>query len=110
MPRVLLVYHNPLFAHSIHIALDRQPEITIVGEWNDWARASADLEHLAPDVVIVEEDGNELTERTLHELSHREKPWRMIALRLDETTMRIWSGAWQPVSRAQDLIDAVRAP
>lgn len=107
MPRILLVYHNPLFAHSIHVALDNHPEITLVGEREDWTHATEDLVRLAPDIVILEDDGSETTDRALHELSQRQTPWRVVALRLDETTMRIWSGAGQPITRTQDLIDAL---
>ncbi len=107
MPRVLLVYHNPLFAHSIRGALSAQSDIAVVGETDDWTRAAADIARLTPDVVIVEEDGREATDSALHELSQRQTSWRVIALRLDETTMRIWSGAWRTVERTQDLIDVV---
>lgn len=107
MPRVLLVYRNPLFAHSIRAALGAQPRITLVGEIADWTRAEADIARLAPDVVIVEDDGGEAADRALHALSQRQAPWRVVAMRLDETTMRIWSGAWRAVERTQDLIDVV---
>jgi DNA-binding NarL/FixJ family response regulator len=107
MPRVLLVYHHPLFAHPVRAALSTQPTITLVGELTDWTRAEADIARLAPDVVIVEDEGHEAADRAWHALAERQTPWRVIALRLDETTMHIWSGAWRPVERTQDLIDVV---
>lgn len=107
MPRVLLVYRNPLFAHSIRTALGAQPQIALVGETNDCARAEADIARLAPDVVIVEDDGREATDSALHALSQRQSPWRVVAMRLDDAAMHIWSGSWRPVTRTQDLIDAL---
>ena len=107
MPRVLLVYRNPLFALSVRTALDAQPHITFVGEIADWTRAEADIARLSPDVVIVEDDGREAADSALRALSERQAPWRVVAMRLDETTMHIWSGAWRPVARTQDLIDVV---
>lgn len=110
MPRVLLVYHNPLFAHSLRTALRDQAHLTIVGEVNDWTRAEAEIARLNPDVVLLEEDEREAAERTLHALSARNQPWRVVAMRLDETTMHIWSGTWQPITRTQDLLDVLTQP
>ncbi len=105
--RVLLVYHNPLFAHSIHAALRTQPQLALVGEFDDWTRAETEIARLAPDVVIVEEDEREATDEMLRALRACESFWRVVAMRLDETAMHIWSGAWQPITRTQDLIDAL---
>ena len=107
MLRVLLVYHNPLFAHSIRATLRTQPQLTLVGEMDNWAGAEAEIARLTPDVVIVEEDEREATDRMLRTLWAREASWRAVAMRLDETAMHIWSGAWQPITRTQDLIDAL---
>ncbi len=109
MSRVLLVYHNPLFVHSVRAALCAQPQITLVGEIDDWTRAEAEITRLAPDVVVVEEDERDATDAMLRTLRVWPSAWRVVALRLDETAMHIWSGAWRPLTRAQDLIDALRA-
>jgi DNA-binding NarL/FixJ family response regulator len=105
--RVLLVYHNPLFAYSVRVALRGQARITLVGEVDDWHRADAEIARLMPDVVIVEEDERDATDAMLHALSIQSSPWRVVGMRLDETAMRVWSGARQPITRAQDLIDAL---
>lgn len=110
MPRVMLVYHNPLFAHSLRTALRDQPHLIIVGEVDDWTRAEAEIARLNPDVVLLEEENREAAERTLHALSTRDQPWRVVAMRLDETTMHIWSGTWQPITRTQDLLDVLTQP
>jgi DNA-binding NarL/FixJ family response regulator len=107
MSSVLLIYHNPLFAHSVRAALRAQPLITLVGEFDDWAHADAEITRLSPDVVIVEEDESDATDEMLRTLRTQPSPWRVVALRLDETTMHVWSGAWQAITRTQDLIDAL---
>ncbi len=106
---VLLVYHNPLFAHSIRVALDAAPNIRLVGELNDWTRVDVELARLAPDVVLVEEDERAATDAILGDLRARQAPWRVVALRLDETTMHIWSGAGKALQKPQDLYNALRA-
>jgi hypothetical protein len=105
--RVLLLYHNPLFAHSLRVALRAQPQIALVAELDDWTHADAAIGRLAPAVVVVEEDERDATDAMLRLLRGQHSPWRVIALRLDETAMHIWSGVWQPIIRAEDLIDAL---
>ncbi len=107
--RVLLVYHNPLFAHSIRVALAAAPHIRLIGELNDWTRVDIELARLGPDVVLVEEDERAATDAMLGELRSRQSPWRVVALRLDETTMHIWSGAGKALQKPQDLYEALRA-
>ena len=109
MSRVLLVYHNPLFAHSIRAALRNAPRIQMVGELADWTRAEAEIARLTPDVVLVEEDERAATDAMLGALRARPAPWRVVALRLDETTMHVWSGNGQPIRRPQDLLQVLRA-
>ncbi len=106
--RVLLVYHNPLFVHTVRIALQAQPQITLVGELDDWTRAEAEIARLTPDVVIVEEDERDATDAMLCALHAQPTSWRVVALRLDETAMHIWSGARQPITCGADLIGALR--
>ncbi len=108
MSRVLLVYHNPLFAHSIRVALDGAPHIELVGQLDDWARFEAEVARLAPDGVLVEEDEGAATDAMLNALRARQSPWRVVALRLDETTMHIWSGAGKRLQTREDLFDALR--
>lgn len=109
MSRVLLVYHNPLFAHSIRVALRSQPQIALVGEMDDWTRVGAEIGQLTPDVVIVEEDEREATDAMLRALSAQCAAWRVVALRLDETAMHVWSGACRPITRVEDFIQALGA-
>ncbi|MGE5264438.1 MAG: hypothetical protein ACM3S0_13740 [Acidobacteriota bacterium] len=109
MSRVLLVYHNALFAHSIHIALRSASRIHLVGELEDWRRVEAEIARLAPDVILVEEDEDTATDALLGVLRARQSPWRVVALRLDETTMHIWSGAGKVLQQPKDLHNALRA-
>jgi chemotaxis response regulator CheB len=109
MSRVLLVYHNALFAHSIRVALNAAARIRLVGELDDWTRVQAEIARLAPDVVLVEEDEGAATDAMLRALRARQAPWRVVALRLDETTMHIWSGAGKALQKPQDLYNALRA-
>lgn len=110
MLRVMLLYHNDLFAHSIRSALRSHADVSIVGEIDDWTRSERDIERLAPDVVIAEEDERQPMESMLRTLQRRQGPWRVVAMRLDQTAMHIWSGAWQPITAAQDLLDALTPP
>lgn len=105
--RIMLVYSNPLFAHSIRAALTTAPQHTLVAEINDWSQAEAAMARLTPDTVIVEEGEDQATDAMLRGLRAQPAPWRVIAMRLDETTMHIWSGAWEPLTRTQDLIKAL---
>jgi hypothetical protein len=107
--RILLAYHNPLFAFSIRAAMRAAPRHALIGEFDDLARAEAAILRLNPDIVIVEEDQEQTTDEMLRTLRARPAPWQVIAMRLDETTMHIWSGAWEPITRTQDLIDALEA-
>ena len=106
--RVLLVYHNPLFAHSLRVALQAAPGIRLIGELDDWTRVQAEIAQLSPDVVLIEEDEQAATDALLEALSPRQAPWRVVALRLDETTMHIWTGAGQALKTPQDLYGALR--
>ncbi len=107
MSRVLLVYHNALFAHSIHAALRATSRIHLVGELKDWTQVEAEIARLTPDVVLVEEDEGAATDTMLGALRARRSPWRVVALRLDETTMHIWSGTGKALRRPQDLYTAL---
>ena len=109
MSRVLLVYHNALFAHSIRIALRAAPNILLVGELEDWTLVEAEIARLTPDVVLVEEDESAATDAMLSALRAHQSSWRVVALRLDETTMHIWSGAGKVLQKPQDLYNALRA-
>ncbi len=109
MSRVLLVYHNALFAHSIRVALNAAPRIHLIGELDDWTRVQSEIARLVPDVVLVEEDERAATDAMLGALRARQAPWRVVALRLDETTMHIWSGAGKALQNPQDLYSALRA-
>ncbi len=109
MSRVLLAYHNPLFAHSIRIALQAAARIQLVGELEDWTRLEEEIERLGPDVVLVEEDEGAATDAMLGALRAQETPWRVVALRLDETTMHIWSGTGKVLRKPQDLYAALLA-
>ncbi len=109
MSRVLLVYHNPLFAHSIRVALERARHIQLVGELQDWTRVQDEIARLAPDVVLVEEDEGAATDAMLGALRTQQAPWRVVALRLDETTMHVWWGSGKPLQTPSDLYDALRA-
>jgi chemotaxis response regulator CheB len=109
MSRVLLIYHNALFAHSIRNALRTAAHIHLVGELEDWTRVEAEIARLAPDVILVEEDEEAATDAVLGVLRARRSPWRVVALRLDETTMHIWSGAGEVLQKPQDLYNALRA-
>lgn len=109
MSRVLLVYHNSLFAHSIRTALQTTAFIHLVGELEDWTRVEAEIARLAPDVILVEEDEEAATDAVLGVLRVRQSPWRVVALRLDETTMHMWSGASKVLQKPQDLYNALCA-
>ncbi len=105
--QVLVIYRNPLFAHSIRAALQSHPEVAVVGEIDQWSLAEAAIARLEPDVIVIEEAEDGSADLVLRALSARESPWRLVAMRLDETSMHILSGTWQPVTCAQDLIDAL---
>jgi hypothetical protein len=107
--RIMLVYSNPLFAHSIRAALSAAPQHTLIAEISDWSQAEAQMARLIPDTVIVEEGEAQATDAMLRALRAQPAPWRVIAMRLDETTMHIWSGAWEPLTRTQDLMDVLEA-
>lgn len=109
MSRVLLIYHNPLFAHSIRTALRNEPRIRLVGELTDWTHAQAEIARLTPDAVLVEEDEQAATDAMLGALRSLQAPWRVVGLRLDETTMHIWSGARKKIVTPRDLHNALRA-
>ena len=109
MSRVLLVYHNPLFAYSIRTALRGAPRIHLVGELKDWTRVKAEITRLEPDVVLVEEDESAAMDEMLGVLRVRQSPWRVVAMRLDETTMHVWSGAGKELQDPQDLYSALRS-
>ncbi len=109
MSRVLLVYHNALFAYSIRTALRAAPRIRLVGELIDWTRVKDEITRLEPDVVLVEEDESTATDAILSMLRDRQSPWRVVSMRLDETTMHIWSGAGKELQDPQDLYSALRA-
>jgi hypothetical protein len=98
-----------LFAHSIRTALQTTAFIHLVGELEDWTRVEAEIARLAPDVILVEDDEDAATDAVLGILRVRQSPWQVVALRLDETTMHMWSGASKVLQKPQDLYNALCA-
>jgi DNA-binding NarL/FixJ family response regulator len=54
MIRVLLVDDQPILRLSMHLMLDRQPDIDVVGEAQDGVEAIEAVEELKPDVVVMD--------------------------------------------------------
>ena len=59
--------------------------------------------------MLVEEDEGAATDAILGALRMQQAPWRVVALRLDETTMHVWWGSGKPLQTPRDLYDALRA-
>jgi chemotaxis response regulator CheB len=105
--RILVVYRNPLFAHSLRSVLANKPEHRLVGEVDDWDRVKNQLQKLAPDTVIVEAGEGGSVEAVLETMKAGSAAWQVIAMQLDQPTMRIWSGSSLPIQQSQDLLDAL---
>lgn len=54
MIRVLLVDDQPILRLSMHLLLDRQPDIEVVGEAQDGIEAIQAVRDLDPDVVVMD--------------------------------------------------------
>ena len=103
MSRVLLVYHNALFAHSIRIALRAAPNILLVGELEDWTLVEAEIARLTPDVVLVEEDESAATDAMLSALRAHQSSWRGVGLRLGGTKKHNLVGAGKTLKKTPDI-------
>lgn len=54
MTKVLLVDDHTMFREALHLMLDREPGITVVGELGDGSRIEETVALLAPDVVVMD--------------------------------------------------------
>jgi DNA-binding NarL/FixJ family response regulator len=52
--RVLIVDDHALFRHGLHLALDREPDLCVVGEAADGEQAVAAAQELKPDVILMD--------------------------------------------------------
>lgn len=110
MARILVVYRNPLFAHSVRSVLSGKSEHKLVGETDNWDQARAELGGTAPDTVIVEAGEGGSVEAVLETMRARSGAWRVVAMQLDQPTMQIWSGSSLPIQQSQDLLDVLTSP
>ncbi len=108
MAGVYLVYQNRIFADALGAILATRPEIKLLGATDQPDIAAAQIQALAPHVILLEEiiDGQikaDLARILTSTITSR----RLITLRLDHDGMHVWSGKWQQTARSGDLVEAI---
>jgi chemotaxis response regulator CheB len=107
MPRVYLVFRNEIFRDAVRAILAPHPQIELIGETDEPVRVKADIETLAPDVVLLEEARDSLADSDVHTVISSPIPCRLITLRLDADGMHVWSQVWRRTVSAHDLVEAI---
>lgn len=107
MQRVYLVFCNQMFSDAICAILETHPEIELVGATNEPHRLAADIAHLAPDVILVEETEDDSAVSDVRSILTSPIPCRLITLRLDADGMHVWSQTWRQTVHTQDLVEAI---
>jgi len=116
--RLLLVDDQALLRHALRIAIDREPDLSVVGEAGTGAEAIAAARELRPDLVLMdirmpEVDGIEATRQITNtpELAHT----RVLVLSMFELDDYVYgalragaSGFVLKDARPDQLIDAIR--
>jgi DNA-binding NarL/FixJ family response regulator len=116
--RIVLVDDEPLLRRSLRIAIDREPDLEVVGEAGTGISAVHEIRRVRPDIVLMdirmpEEDGIEATQRIGSDSSL--SPVRVIVLtmfELDEYVYRaLRAGASAFLlkdAHPEQLVDAIR--
>ena len=116
--RLLLVDDQALLRHSLRIAIDREPDLTVIGEAGTGADAVTAARELRPDLVLMDirmpdGDGIHATEQVTNtaELAHT----RVLVLSMFEIDDYVYgalragaSGFLLKDARPDQLIDAIR--
>ncbi len=116
--RLLLVDDQALLRHSLRIAIDREPDLTVVGEAGTGGEAVTAARELRPDLVLMdirmpELDGIEATRQITNALSLTDT--RVLILSMFELDEYVYgalragaSGFILKDARPDQLIDAIR--
>lgn len=102
-----LVFRNEIFRDAVRAVLAPHPGIELIGETDQPVRVKADIDALAPDVVLLEETADSLADSDVHTVISSPIPCRLITLRLDEDGMHVWSQIWRRTVSTQDLVEAI---
>ncbi len=107
MADVYLIFQNRLFRDAVRAVLATHSGIRLLGASDRADVASADLDSLAPDVIMLEEVDDGSWTAGVQRILARRTPCRLITLRMDGDGMHVWSGTWRQTVRSGDLVEAI---
>lgn len=104
--RVLILYHNPLFAEGIKSLLEKKEGLEVSAVDATKPGALEYLRRVRPEVVVMEEDG-ESDGLAVGGIFKERHDVLVIALKLGDNTMNLYYNQQVTVARPEDLTDAI---
>jgi len=107
--RVFILGSQPLFAQGVQSLLSGQPGIEVVGVAIARGEVFAQMQAVAPNVVIIEAGGEEqgrLVARVLDSIPNA----KVIGLTLEDNRIHIYYRQMKQGRRVEDLLEAIREP
>jgi DNA-binding NarL/FixJ family response regulator len=103
--RVFVIWAHPLFLESVRLLLE-QAHVELVGATSDHDDARAEIETLAPDVVIIEQTDGE-KQASIETISILQSGARVVRLSMDDNEISLYSREHRTVMQADDLANLI---
>jgi hypothetical protein len=103
--RVYILWSYPLFHQTVSLLLKR-PAFLIVGAESDREQARREIEHLQPDIILLEEtpDGAPIDADILEFLKSSAWEPRIARLSLQDNDLRIYQREYRVIETPEDLL------
>jgi len=102
---VFVIWAHPLFLESVRLLLN-QAQVELVGATSDHESAHAQIEDLAPDVVIIEQTDGE-KQASLETISILQAGPRVVRLSMDDNEISLYSRERRTAVQADDLANLI---
>lgn len=108
LKRVFMLASHPLFSQGVESLLRGKASLKVVGRETDAGRAAKQIRKLKPDVVII--DTKDLASAPFHvvtKLLQQEDGIKIIAMNLENQTIRVYHEEERTVLCVDDLVAAI---
>lgn len=103
--RVYILWSYPLFHQTVSLLL-KHPAFAIVGSGSDREQARQEIEHLQPDIILLEEaaNGAPIDADILGFLNSSAWQPRVARLSLQDNDLRIYQRKYRTIETPEDLL------